>query len=80
MSNVVGLRGQAVVDHRVAREEVVAECRDLLERAEAGEIIGVAGVMLYSDESTGYIDAGVATYSMVGRLHGAITQLLERLK
>ncbi len=51
---------------------VVDMARDLLARAEAGEVVGLAYAMLYYDNTAGFAMAGLTQgYSLVGALEDA---------
>ncbi len=49
--------------------EVVTQLEDLLERARAGNIKGIAYVTLCEDDCTTYGDAGWITRAVMGTLH-----------
>lgn len=57
---------------------VVETLERLMDRAKAGEIIGIATVFITRD-ATGGMMAGMASYGMVGRLEDVKLQLLEEL-
>ena len=79
MSNVVGLRGQEILDGREPVSDVVKECEALLERALSGEITGVIAIQHWRDQATGYLISGQVSYAMVGRLEQAKSKALNSL-
>lgn len=59
-------------------EVAVSTLRDLLERAEAGELIGVAAVCVHCDGAASYnIGGRVGGFSAIGALEMAKAELLE---
>lgn len=66
MSNVRSLFGNTTVDHE-PNATCIAECKRLLEAAQAGEVVGVAVVRLHKDNMASYSLAGIAGgFSMLG--------------
>jgi hypothetical protein len=67
-SNVVTIYGDDC-DPRVSVAAVVTALEQMLERARAGEIIGIAIAALHFDKSTGHICAGQSTHlALIGGL------------
>jgi hypothetical protein len=78
-SNVVGLKGQPVVDRRTPLPEVIKQAEWILEAAKSGEIVGFAIAVDYSDSATGNFRTGMVSYSTVGRLQMLSKRILEDL-
>lgn len=73
---VVSLRGDPVPERGKPSEEVMAFAKDILERAEAGEIVSIAACFGYADDAFSGKYAGPAeSYGMIG----VMTHLLHRL-
>ena len=64
---VVSIHGD-VFDPRVASDCVVAVLEKQLEKARAGEIIGVAIAFAYFDMAAGHDSAGIYPNSLIGAL------------
>lgn len=81
MTDIVYIRGakpEAPVE-RVPNDALVACLKDMLQKAEAGEITGAACVMVYDDGMASYSLVGqVGGFSMVGALH-CVTSLLTEI-
>ena len=58
-----------VIDLRQANENVVLRLRELLERAESGEIIGLCAVSVYYDIATSHCICGAAGVKALGEVH-----------
>lgn len=79
-SNVVGLRGAPVITpERKPDPNVVSHVKRLLEQAESGEITGISYVMHHHDTATSRGMAGLQSYSMAGRCHQLIHEIVEAL-
>lgn len=77
VSNVASLFG-GPTGQAEPNETCIAALRDLLARAEAGEIIGIAMASLEKDGKSGFVVAGhVGGYSMIGALEMARAELIE---
>lgn len=76
---VVGLRGAPVADGRTPDPKLVAELKNLLERAESGEIVGLAAVFQYWDDATGSSLTGIHGYSMIGRMERVKRHILRNM-
>ena len=64
--NVVTLTGASVVQNK-PNETCVRALRELLERAEAGDFVGIACAVLHGDATASYRVCGsVGGYSLVG--------------
>ncbi len=68
MAEIVSLRGNPLPAGNEPVADLVAEIRDLLARAEAGEIIGIAYATLCADKSTGCGLFGYKNRGLVGEL------------
>ena len=81
MSKVVGLWGQLPppIPGEVS-QDVVKMLSDLLERAQGGQINGVAVAMHFSDETTNQCYSGTHSYSTIGRLHALQDLILEEMR
>jgi hypothetical protein len=79
-SNVIGIRGDAIVDPRMPNDYVIEKLQRLLEEAKAGEIVGFSIALSYHDKSTGSQWAGFVNYTTVGRLHGLIHDITHELQ
>lgn len=64
MTDVVYIRGAkpAEQEPRVPNATLIACLKDILQKAESGEVTGIACVMSYDD--------GMASYSLVGQVGG----------
>lgn len=60
--------------------DLVEVLEDLLERAKGGEIVGIAGAILYRDEATGTCVAGISMRSLLGTLFILQHKLVEELR
>jgi hypothetical protein len=78
-SNVVGLRGLAIADHRVPNKNVVESLEWLLEAAKSGEVSGIACAYDNSDKSTGFSRVGIVSRATIGVLHTLISAIVEDL-
>jgi hypothetical protein len=77
---VVGIKGQPVVDPRQPDENAIAGAEWLLEQCKSGEVSGFAIVVGYSDSATGKMKAGVMTVSMLGRLEIMKMDIVQDLR
>lgn len=68
MSNIVGLRGEAIRPPGEVNPEVVALAEELLELARSGEINALQAVFIHADETVGARQRGGANYRLVGML------------
>ena len=79
--NVIGLRGSVPKRMGIVDEDVVRQLEDLLERARAGELNGIAVAMHYGDGTSNRCFVGVASWSLVGRcfeLQGVMQKTLQK--
>jgi len=75
-SKVVTINGGEAADPRSPRQDVIEELKDLLQRAEAGEIVGVAVVSYYWDGGVAPQINGITdTYKMAGALQMLVGRL-----
>lgn len=79
-AKIVGLFGDdTIVVGHAPNENVVELCEELLARARAGEIIGLAGVEVYRDMACATVSAGQMVYSrVIGQLEVMQFDLLGR--
>lgn len=82
MTKVVGIRGNVPVPSQmgVVDENVVKQLEDLLARAKAGEMNGIAVAMHYNDNTSTRCYSGEITWSVVGRLFELQNELLKVLQ
>lgn len=81
MNNVVGLHGTVPKQMGIVDEDVVRQLEDLLERAKAGELNGIAVAMHFGDGTSNRCFSGVASWSLVGRcfeLQGVMQKVLQK--
>lgn len=79
-SNVISLSGAGVPELGRPNDQIIAHLKDMLERAESGEIQAIVFVHLNDDCTTGHGFAGdVVTYSMVGAMHVRAAMMVECL-
>lgn len=77
---VVTLHGNTAPDPRVPDPDTIAVIEDLLERAEAGEIQGVAAVVAYHDESAGQFAGGhVVTTRALGEIQLMSARIVRQM-
>lgn len=70
MSEIVAFKSGAPVAHPGSPDaEVIAQLRELLTMAEAGEIVGIAWAASHFDRASTNGNSGVASRSMLGSLH-----------
>ena len=75
MGEVASLRG-GPTGERVVEESCVEHLRDLLEKAESGEIVSISYAVQNYDRTAGYgCSGGSATLEMVGAAHVAASSL-----
>lgn len=67
MSKVESLFGGPVL-RREVRPEVVEQLRDMLEMAEAGELVGFAGALQLQDNTTSICKVGLKTRALIGAM------------
>lgn len=67
LAEVVGLNGQTIFQPK-ADAVVVSQLKTWLDRAEAGEVVGVAVAAVYRDGSLGQSYIGVSSRGLVGVL------------
>lgn len=78
--NVTSLHG-GVVNKREPNESCIRNLRELLEKAEAGEITGFACSCLHGDNTASYTIAGlVGPYSLLGATDMARDELMDLMK
>ena len=66
------------IHQSVAREDVVAFLENVLERARAGEVIGVGVAALHNNFEASYaVVGGVGGYSMLGALDMIRAEIVE---
>lgn len=80
MSKVVSLYGSTVIYDTTPNKDVVETLRDLLQRAESGNINGIAVAVHLSDETSMQYFNGTHSYSIIGRLHSLQDRILELLR
>lgn len=74
---IVSLNGGPVVQ-RKPNEACIDTLRELLEMAESGEIVGLAGAIMYGDGSSAYrISGTVDQYRIIGALECAKGQMVS---
>ena len=78
--NVIGLRGHVPSIIGKVDENVVAQIKSILEKAEAGKIDGVGIVYHKNDQMTNRCYSGVLSYSLLGRLFELQQMVLTDLK
>lgn len=67
MSKIVSLAGDPLPDNREPQQQLVAYLREVLEKAESGEIQGVALVHLDYDRTANWAVAGlIGGYTLLG--------------
>ena len=77
---VVNLHGHPIKHSIEPDVAVVKMLKDLLERAERGNITGIAVAVHFNDETSGQSYAGTHSYSVVGRLHSLQAAILGELQ
>ncbi|MEW4469010.1 hypothetical protein AB1K62_14380 [Parasphingorhabdus sp. JC815] len=79
-ANVTALRGDKVFTGQ-PHAGCVAKLKELLERAEAGDLTGIVCAGLHSDGTASYSIAGmIGPYSLLGATDMARTELIELMK
>ena len=78
-SNVISLDGGVVIDTRTPDADVISCLKALLERAEAGELNGIACVVRYYDRSHGWERQGLVSVAMVGELEMLKARVIKAL-
>lgn len=58
---------------------VVAALESILEKARAGEAVGIAVVYCYADGATGGVVTGRLTYSLIGRMEEVKLEMLDEM-
>ena len=80
MADIVGLRGHIPINpHGKPDADVVEQAEWLLNAAKSGEIVGIAGVLLWRDLATCTMVAGFASYAQLGQLVALQSRLLKTL-
>ena len=79
MSEVVSLRGHRVCNPYEPVPETIAELEALLEAAQAGQIKGFYGVIIYGDDSAACVSTLMASYRAVGALSTLAVQLANEI-
>ena len=75
--NVVALRGDFQPPEPEVNDRLVEELERLLEAAQSGEIVGMAGAYLHKDKGASYSFAGmVGAYDLIGGLECVKARLL----
>ena len=70
VSNVVSISGGGVPEAGQRNDDIVAAVREILERAEAGEIQALAYAHMNDDSTVGHGFSGdTISYALVGALH-----------
>ena len=78
MDNVVTLTGARVNVERTVNEGVVTVLREVMQKAEAGEIVGIAGVVYLASEGIGYIAVGeMNALTMAGAMDAVKMRLID---
>jgi hypothetical protein len=78
-AKIVNLFGETS-DPRIASNDVVALLDDKLEKAEAGEIVGLAVAFCYFDGSVGREMAGMIPSALVGSLYHLLDDAVKASK
>lgn len=78
-SKVVSLKGKPIEDPRTPDPKVVAGLRELLEKAESGEIKGYAAVSLHADDLVSYEIHGLFDQRTLGGLELVKAEMVTRL-
>lgn len=80
MSKIVGIRSGTVIAHPGKPDsDVVSELETLLEKARAGEIIGVAWAAMYYDGISGNHFVGQCCRSQAGSLFAVACRMNRQL-
>jgi hypothetical protein len=75
---VVSLRGGFTIEPAQPNHTLIEELERLLEAAQAGEIVGMAGTYVHRDKTVSYSYAGaIASYGMLGGLDCVKERLLR---
>lgn len=81
MGSVASLFGGEVVAPGVPNAGCVAKLKEILERAEAGDVTGIVCVCLHSDRTGSYSVAGmIGPYSMLGAVEMAKADLIDAMR
>lgn len=80
MSNIVGLRGEAIRPPGEVNPEVVALAEELLGLAQAGEIHTLQAIFIHADETVGSRQRGAMNYRLVGMLTKIIHDICARME
>lgn len=64
----MSLSGNAILPPGEVNPEVVEVCRELLERAESGNIHTIVAVYMEADETVGSRQKGESSYRLIGML------------
>lgn len=76
MTEVVSLRGGVVIRPE-PNQSCIDACREMLEMAESGEIVGFVGAMMYGDRSAAYrINGNIDHYRLLGAIECAKARLM----
>lgn len=65
---VVSMTGNPIRSPGEPNPDIISAAKDLLERAENGNIKGIAIVMMHHDDACSYQAIGTKGYSMVGAI------------
>lgn len=77
-ADIVGFRGQVVIQPGLVNQALIDDITELLERAKAGDIVGIAYAALHSDKASSYAVSGChGTYGMIGALECAKAVLID---
>lgn len=79
MADVVGIRGDIVPQVMPPNDDVIKVLEDLLERAKSGEVLGVCIAFQERDECCGLRRSGLASYRLLGFIHGMAASLTADL-
>ncbi len=79
MADVVSLRGVEILDTRARNEDLVKVLSELLEQAQAGEMIGLIYAVAYYDKTTASGRNGTVGYGLLGRIEATKTAVISEL-
>lgn len=78
--NVVSMKGDPILQPGEPVPSVVEWCEQLVERARAGEIKGIACCVVFADDATGAAIRGQISYALVGRMHAVSQEVIDYLE
>lgn len=80
MTNVVGLRGELMPSEHAYNPDVIAHLEWLLEAAKSGQIVGIAAVYGWVDETVGWRRAGLVSLRSIGALEVMKSKMVKDLE